>query len=362
MNYPALFLSTDSIQNVFSNSSKKVQSLPPLQSQYECEECDYKTAKKELMRQHKLVKHSRNVNKCSACSYTHYFKGKVRQHFNQVHLNIKRKTSRRKSCYIMDCKNAEKELCEEMSHNRIDCEQCDYYSLTKKSMKNHIKVKHEGLVFDCHQCDFVATTKEALGTHTSFAHDGEVFSCEQCGHFSSSKKALKLHLKIHNRKQHNIKEEILQKPNPSSGDSETAFRCFDENCKDSSRENCVKMGHHRLQCQECGFFAYFKRALKDHKRKHKTHSCSQCNYKVKSKVSLKRHIETRHTHLMSLEGLESLLILDKSGQQSGNESKENLEKCKEEEGIFVTFGELQNIQEAYEKGDKLLSQMVLKQE
>ena len=86
-----------------------------------------------------------------------------------------------------------------------------------------------------------------------------------------------------------------------------------------------------IQCQECGFFAYFKRALKDHKRKHKTHSCSQCNYKVKSKVSLKRHIETRHTHLMSLEGLESLLILDKSGQQSGNESKENLEKCKEEE-------------------------------
>ena len=122
------------------------------------------------------------------------------------------------------------------------------------------------------------------------------------------------------------------------------------------------MGHHRLHCQECGFFANFKRALKDHKRKHKTHSCSQCNYKVKSKVSLKRHIETRHTHLMSLEGLESLLILDKSGQQSGNESKENLEKCKEEEGIFVTFGELQNIQEAYEKGDKLLSQMVLKQE
>ena len=364
MNYPALFLSTDSIQNVFSSSSKKVQSLPPLQSQYECEVCDYKTAKKELMRQHKLVKHSRNVNKCSACSYTHYFKGKVRQHFNQVHLNIKRKctTSRRKSCYIMDCKNAEKELCEEMSHNRIDCEQCDYYSLSKISMKRHIKVKHEGLVFNCHQCDFVSTRKETLRSHTSFAHDGEVFRCEQCGHFSSSNKALKLHLKIHNRKQHNIKEEITQKANPNPGDSETAFRCFDENCKDSSRENCVKMGHHRLHCQECGFFAYFKRALKDHKRKHKTHSCSQCNYYVKSQSSLKRHIETRHTRLKSLEGLESLHILDETGQQSGNESKENFDKCKEEEGIFVTFGELQNIQEAYEKGDKLLSQMVLKQE
>ena len=77
---------------------------------------------------------------------------------------------------------------------------------------------------------------------------------------------------------------------------------------------------------------------------------------------MKRHIETRHTRLKSLEGLESLHILDETGQQSGNESKENFDKCKEEEGIFVTFGELQNIQEAYEKGDKLLSQMVLKQE
>ena len=262
----------------------------------------------------------------------------------------------------MDCKNAEKELCEKMSHNRIDCEQCDYYSLSKISMKRHIKVKHEGLVFNCHQCDFVSTRKETLRSHTSFAHDGEVFRCEQCGHFSSSNKALKLHLKIHNRKQHNIKEEITQKANPNPGDSETAFRCFDENCKDSSRENCVKMGHHRLHCQECGFFANFKRALKDHKRKHKTHSCSQCNYYVKSQSSLKRHIETRHTRLKSLEGLESLHILDETGQQSGNESKENFDKCKEEEGIFVTFGELQNIQEAYEKGDKLLSQMVLKQE
>ena len=94
MNYPTLFLSTDSIQNSFSSSSKRVQSLPPLHSQYECEECDYKTAKKELMRQHKLVKHTRTANKCSACSYTHYYKAQVRQHFNRVHLNIKRKCTK----------------------------------------------------------------------------------------------------------------------------------------------------------------------------------------------------------------------------------------------------------------------------
>ena len=234
MNYPPLFLSTETIQNSFSSSSKKVQSLPPLHSRYECEECDYKTAKKELMRQHKLVKHSRTANKCSACSYTHYYKAQVRKHFNRAHLNIKRNYDT-KSCFVMDCKNAEKEQCEKMGHNRIFCEQCDHFTLTRRSMKHHIQTKHEGLIFkchqcnfvsttkrtltshintkheglmlNCHQCNFISTTKRTLSSHISFAHDGEVFSCEQCSHFFRSKKALKLHLKIHSRKQHNIKEE-----------------------------------------------------------------------------------------------------------------------------------------------------------
>ena len=204
MNYPALFLSTDSIQNSFSSSSKRVQSLPPLHSQYECEKCDYKTAKKELMRQHKLVKHSRTANKCSACSYTHYYKNQVRKHFNQVHLNIKRKckNSIQMTSLIMDCKNGEKEKCEEMGHNKFFCKQCDYFSLTKRSLQRHIKTKHEGLRFNCHLCDFVSKAKRTLRSHTSFAHDGEVFRCEQCGRFSNSNKALKDHLrKTHDRKQ-----------------------------------------------------------------------------------------------------------------------------------------------------------------
>ena len=304
MNYPPLFLSTDSIQNSFSSSSKKVQSLPPLHSQYECEECDYKTAKKESMRQHKLVKHSRTANKCSACSYTHYYKAQVRQHFNRAHLKIKRNCT--KSCFVMDCKNAEKEQCEKMGHNRIFCEQCDHFTLTRRSMKHHIQTKHEGLIFKCHQCNFVSTTKQTLtshintkheglifkchqcnfvsktkrtltshintkheglmlnchqynfisttkrtlSSHISFAHDGEVFSCEQCSHFFRSKKALKLHLKIHNRKQHNIKEESEPKANPNPRDTEAAF-----------------------------------------------HKCNQCDYASVKAYNLKRHFHRHHSHL-----------------------------------------------------------------
>ena len=188
MNYPALFLSTDSIQNSFSISSKKVQSLPPLDSQYECEECDYKTAKKELMRQHKLVKHARTANKCSACSYTHYYKAQVKKHFNQVHLKIKRNDQCTKSCFIMDCKNAEKDQCEKMGHNRIFCEQCDHYTLTMRSMKHHIKTKNEGLIFKCHQCNFVSTTKRTLTSHINTKHEGLIFKCQQCNFVSKTKR------------------------------------------------------------------------------------------------------------------------------------------------------------------------------
>ena len=146
------------------------------------------------MRQHKLVKHARTANTCSACSYTHYYKAQVKKHFNQVHLKIKRNDQCTKSCFIMDCKNAEKEQCEKMGHNRIFCEQCDHYTLTKRSMEHHIKTKHEGQVFNCHQCDFVSKTKETLTSHINTKHEGLIFKCHQCNFVSTSKRTLTSHI------------------------------------------------------------------------------------------------------------------------------------------------------------------------
>ena len=110
MDYPSLFLESDSIQNVFSSKRKRGVGLPT-QSEYKCKTCEYKTTKKELMRQHNVVKHSGHVNKCSDCDYAHYFPGKVRKHFNYVHLGIKRqnKTQGRLDCFKMDCKNTQRE-------------------------------------------------------------------------------------------------------------------------------------------------------------------------------------------------------------------------------------------------------------
>ena len=82
------------------------------------------------MGQHNLVKHSGIVNTCSACDYNH--PAKVRKHFKQVHLNIKRKNEARMDSFETDCKNKEKEYCEGMAHNRVLCKQCDFFLQQKE--------------------------------------------------------------------------------------------------------------------------------------------------------------------------------------------------------------------------------------
>ena len=81
-----------------------------------------------------------------------------------------------------------------MGHNRIFCGQCDHYTLTKRSMKHHIKTKHEGLMLKCQQCDFVVATKQGLTNHINTKHEGLIFKCHQCNFVSTTKRTLTDHI------------------------------------------------------------------------------------------------------------------------------------------------------------------------
>ena len=109
MDYPSLFLESDSIRGAFITKDISTQ------SELDCKICDYKTTKKVLMGQHNLVKHSGIVNTCSACDYKHYHTAKVRKHFKQVHLNIKRKNKNqaRMDCFETDCKKKKRNIVKE---------------------------------------------------------------------------------------------------------------------------------------------------------------------------------------------------------------------------------------------------------
>ena len=90
MDYPSLFLQNDSIQKIFLDKMSYKQATNVTQSKYKCDICDYNTTKKELFRQHTLTKHSEVKHKCPNCAFTHYYSGKVRRHFQDVHLKEKK--------------------------------------------------------------------------------------------------------------------------------------------------------------------------------------------------------------------------------------------------------------------------------
>ena len=102
MDYPSLFLQNDSIQKIFLDKMSYKQATNVTQSKYKCDICDYNTTKKELIRQHTLTKHSEVKHKCPNCAFTHYYSGKVRRHFQEVHLK-KGRDKKTKDCFEKGC-------------------------------------------------------------------------------------------------------------------------------------------------------------------------------------------------------------------------------------------------------------------
>ena len=200
MDYPSLFLKNDSIQKVFFDKMSHKQAENVTCSKYKCDLCEYKTTKKELMRQHTLVKHSGTKHKCPNCAYTHYYPGKVRSHFQEVHLKEKRSRDEPKDCFEKGCTNTQKEVCKELGHNKLVCKQCDYRAFAKGTMRNHVRNKHEGKegrLFSCNQCDFKNESRGKVDIHTARIHDGVVYRCKRCDLVMTSKGSLKFHNYFH---------------------------------------------------------------------------------------------------------------------------------------------------------------------
>ena len=80
-----------------------------------------------------------------------------------------------------------------LGHNKHVCKQCDYRAFTRRTIKTHIKNKHEGYLFSCNQCDFKNARNDAVNEHIARIHDGVVYRCERCDLVMTSKGSLKSH-------------------------------------------------------------------------------------------------------------------------------------------------------------------------
>ena len=255
MDYPSLFLQNDSIQKIFLDKMSYKQATNVTQSKYKCDLCDYKTTKKELIRQHTLTKHSEVKHKCPNCAFTHYYSGKVRTHFQEVHLKEnKRRDKKTKDCFKKGCQNTQQEDCEKLGHNKHVCKQCDYRAFTRRTIRTHIRNKHEGYLFSCNQCDFKNARNDAVNEHIARIHDGVVYRCERCDLVMTSKGSLKSHNYTHH--------------------SDKMFQCAKCNYKCAS--NAILNNHKRIVHSD------------------KTFQCKKCIYKCANKSKLNTHTQKVH--------------------------------------------------------------------
>ena len=184
MNYPSLSLTQDLIDKVFLNKNHEIQKelKQTLSSESirmkkyykeqkelrlqnvvveECDQCEYKTAKFLALYRHTREKHSVPKQKCTDCDYSHIYPNKVKSHYNQVHMGMKRKRRGLDRCRREFCEYAGTTNCLELqSHSRFFCEQCQLSFERSDSLKSHNDNIHEGLVYNCEYCDSYSTARK----------------------------------------------------------------------------------------------------------------------------------------------------------------------------------------------------------
>ena len=144
----------------------------------------------------------------------------------------------------------------EATHEGIKyaCDQCEYVTAHKRDLRSHIQTQHEGVRFQCNQCEYQATTHGNLKYHIMSQHEGVRYDCNQCEYKASSKNYLKVHIQtVHEGK--------------------------------------------RQTCETCGKRCYDKKNLRVHiesEHEGKRPTCDTCGHQSSNRSALYHHIYMKH--------------------------------------------------------------------
>ena len=159
---------------------------------YDCDECDFQTAYKQMVRKHKEAKHSNGVHpyNCDSCIFTAATTTtKLDTHRKNVH-------GAQFVCHLCDftsitelyLKRHRKSVHSESRHVKAKhtsmiyaCDECDFQTANKQMVRKHRESKHSNGVhpYNCDSCIFTAATTTKLDTHIKNVH-GAQFGCHLC--------------------------------------------------------------------------------------------------------------------------------------------------------------------------------------
>ena len=135
------------------------------QYKHTCNQCQYETQQRSLLKRHIQSMHEGLRYNCNQCNYTGKSKDVLKIHNKSKHLGIK-----------------------------YPCIQCQYIARQKNSLKKHIQSKHEGVRYDCNQCNYQTTQQGILTNHIKSKHLGIKYCCNLCQYEATEKRILKRHM------------------------------------------------------------------------------------------------------------------------------------------------------------------------
>ena len=235
-----------------------------------CDQCDYKASNQAILRQHILRMHElgKYGHECQLCDKEFSRTNNLKRHIEQVHMSVKR--FKCDQCQFETSAKATIKQHKSSKHEGITykCDQCDKKFYDKKLLKHHILIEHDKFRFECSVCHFMCKTTETLKNHIQVEHENNPkLECDSCNKTFSTLKYLKMHkYHVHTRK----------------------IPC--KECKQIFRTQSSLNRHHKafhsdeiVHCEKCGIRS--KNGIEAEKHRQANHNgikytCNQCDFKV----------------------------------------------------------------------------------
>ena len=89
-----------------------------------------------------------------------------------------------------------------MADQQLQCNQCDYKSMWKTSIRRHKRSEHEGITYTCNRChQKIKWSKNSLKEHIDRKHKTATEKCDQCEYVAGNQQILSRHIaKVHEEK------------------------------------------------------------------------------------------------------------------------------------------------------------------
>ena len=76
---------------------------------------------------------------------------------------------------------------------KFSCADCNYMARSAACLKQHKRIKHDGIRYPCDECGYAATISSDLKKHKQSIHEGIKYPCDICDFAASTQSNLKHH-------------------------------------------------------------------------------------------------------------------------------------------------------------------------